>query len=125
MRQTGDQNAVSQNEPRADLFPLEEAERQLEFFAEISQHHDQVRKSKVHVVRARHASPLDPKARQVLRVRRLMMTGVLALIYLLVIAIFYLQGLIALRVLQANAVLIGTAFLLFRLCFALGLNLRI
>lgn len=123
MQQTGDQNAVSQTDTHADPLPSEEAGRQLEFFAEITQHHD--KKSKIHVVRARHASPLDPKARQALRVRRLMMAGVLALIYLLVIAIFYLQGLIALRVLQANAVLIGTVFLLFRLCFTLGLNLKI
>lgn len=125
MQQTGDQNAVSQTDTRADPFPSEEAGRQLEFFAEISQHHDKTKKSKVHVVRARHASPLDPNARQNVRVRRLMLAGVLALIYLLVIAIFYLQDLIALRVLQANAVLIGTFFLLFRLCFALGLNLKI
>ena len=125
MRQTGDQNAVSQTDTRADLFPLEEAGRQLEFFAEISQHHVPVKHSKIHVVRARHAPPPDLQARQSARVKRLMLAGVLMLIYLLVIGIFYLQGLIGLGVLQVNVVLAGGFFLLFRLSFALGLNLRI
>ena len=125
MRQTGDQNAVSQTDTRADLFPSEEAERQLEFFAEVSQHDAQAKKSKIHVVRARHAAPLDLHVRQRARVKRLMLAGVLALIYLFVIGIFYLQGLIGLRVLQVSVVLAGGFFLLFRLSFALGLNLKI
>jgi len=125
MQQTGDQNAVSQTDTHTAPFPSEEVGRQLEFFAEISQQHVKTKKSKVHEVRARHASPLDPTARQDARVKRLMLAGVLALLYLLVIAIFYLQDLITLRVLQANAVLIGTVFLLFRICFALGINLKI
>lgn len=124
MQQTGDQNAVSQTDTHTAPFPSEEAGRQLEFFAEISQQHLKTKKSKVHVVRARHASPLDTHARQDARIRRLMLAGVLALIYLLVICIFYLQGLIALSVLQTNAVLMGIGFLVFRLCFALGLNLK-
>lgn len=124
MQQTGDQHAVSQTDTRADLFPSEEAGRQLEFFAETSQHEVKSKKSKVHVVRARHAAPLDLDARQAARVRRLMLAGVLALIYLLVITIFHLQGLIGLSVLQTVAALIGIFFLLFRLCFALGLNLK-
>ena len=125
MRQTGDQNAVSQTDTRADLFPSEEAERQLEFFAEVSQHDAQAKKSKIHVVRARHAAPLDLHVRQRARVKRLMLAGVLALIYLFVIGIFYLQGLIGLRVLQVSVVLAGGFFLLFHLSFALGLNLKI
>lgn len=125
MRQTGDQHAVSQTDTRADPFPSDEAGRQLEFFSEISQQHVKAKKSKVHVVRARHVLPLDLNARQGARVRRLMLAGVLALIYLLVIGIFYLQGLIGLRVLQANALLIGGFFLLFRLSFSLGLNLKL
>ncbi len=123
MRQTGDHNTVSQADVHTAPLPSEEAGRQLEFFAETSQHH--VKKSKVHVVRARHASALDLNARQSARVRRLMLAGVLALIYLLVIGIFHWQGLVDVSVLQINAGLIATLFLLFRLCFALGLNLKV
>lgn len=125
MQQTGDQKAVSQTDTQADPMPSEEAGPQLEFLAEITQQHLKTKKSKVHAVRVRHVSPIDLNARQNARVRRLMLAGILALIYLVVIGIFYLHGLINLRVLQVTAVLISVFFLLFRLCFALGLNLKI
>ena len=124
MRHTGDQNAVSQTDAHADTFPSEAAGRQLEFFAETSQHAAKAKQTKVHVVRARHMTPVDIKARQGARVQRLMFSATLALIYLLVITIFYLKGLVELHVLQMNAALIAANFVFFRLCFASGLNLK-
>lgn len=124
MRQTGDQNAVSQTDAHADTFPSEAAGRQLEFFAETSQHAAKAKQTKVHVVRARHMTPVDIKARQGARVQRLMFSAALSLIYLVVIAIFYLKSLVELHVLQMNAALIAANFVFFRICFASGLNLK-
>lgn len=120
MPQTGDQNAV----PKTDAAPLRAGVRP----AAVSEHAPDAQArtnlEKVHVVRARQPSSPSQSERQAARIQRLMMAGVLALLYMSSLGFFYLQGLIALRTLQIAAVLIGATFLLFRLIFALKLNLK-
>ncbi len=125
MWQAGDQHTVSQTAARAHSLPSEEAERQLEFLAETTQQHLKTKQSNVHAAHASHVSPIDLNARQNAPFKRLILAGVLALLYLLIIGSFYSQGLIHLRILQVNAALIGVCFLLFYLCSALPLNFKI
>jgi diguanylate cyclase (GGDEF)-like protein len=116
MRQTGDHNAV----PGTGSLPLPEPARHPDAGA----HRQAGEHEKVHVVRARHATVSTQAERQAVRVKRLLTTTVLGLMYMAILGIFYLQGLIEAGVLQIAALLVVSVFLLFRVCFALGWNLK-
>lgn len=120
MRQTGDHNAV----PGTGSLPLQDDARHPNAHRQRNTHTG-AHSVKIHVVRARHHFTSDRDERQSARIRRLMLAGVLALLYMLTLGVFYLQHLIALQTLQIAIVLACTSFLLFRLCFALGWNLKV
>lgn len=119
MRQTGDHNTL----PGTGSLPLQDAARRPVAHQQKNTQAD-VHPTKIHVVQARRHSASDRDERQFTRIRRLMLAGVLALLYMLTLGIFYLQHLIALQTLQIAIVLACTFFLLFRLCFALDWNLK-
>ncbi len=120
MRQTGDHNAV----PGTGSLPLQEAARCSDPHQQQNTQTD-IHPIKIHVVQARRHSTSDRDERQFIRIRRLMLAGVLASLYMLTLGGFYLQHLIKLHTLHIAVVLVCTSFLLFRLCFALDWNLKV
>lgn len=119
MRQTSDHNAV----PGTGSLPLPEPARHAD--ADLRSQEQAGNHEKVHVVRARHPSVSTQAERQAVRVKRLTTTGVLALLYMAILGIFYLQGLIEVGVLQIAVMLVAVVFLLFRISFTLGWNLKV
>jgi diguanylate cyclase (GGDEF)-like protein len=78
--------------------------------------------AKIHVVHARRQSDSPKTERQIARIRRLMLTSIFGVLYLIALHVFYQQGLISLSVLKTGIVLVAGPAMLFYVCFALGWN---
>lgn len=78
-------------------------------------------------LRAPHAQQIRAKelARQAARMRRLLLTSGFSMLYLLAVAVFYSQSLVARGTLTAAAALVGLWIVIFYAIFATGLNQKV
>ena len=122
MRQTGDQNAV----PMTDYSPSgEDASHSSSIATALDFNSEpEAAQAKIHVVQTRAESALHAKSLQAARIRRLLLTSMFGMLYLVAMGLFYLQGMVSQTALRVAMILIGISFAIFYGCFALGLNLK-
>jgi diguanylate cyclase (GGDEF)-like protein len=116
MHKTGDQRAVSNTEDASSTGARDQDALQSA--------HPHIERTKVHVVHERRHSDLlcDPEWRA--RVRPLRLTSIFGVLYLLAMGVFYQQGLIKLRVLEAAIALAASLASFFYVCFGCSWNQR-
>src|SRR5437660_10922706 len=116
MQKTGDQNAVSRTAlpPSNDTSVIADASS--------SEHSARARidRAKIHVIHTRRQSDAPKNERQVARIRRLMLTSLFGVLYLIAMGALHLQGLIDSFVLKAAIGLIGAPAVMFYACFGAG-----
>jgi diguanylate cyclase (GGDEF)-like protein len=122
MQNTGDQNAVSKTElPSSDDVSnvIEDSVSHSAF--SLRRKGD---RTKIHVVHARRQSDAPKNDRQLARIKRLLLTSIFGVLYLIAMGVFYRMGLINNLVLNVSLILIGGTAAVFYICFGIGFNLR-
>ncbi|HEV7856632.1 MAG TPA: diguanylate cyclase [Herminiimonas sp.] len=124
MQKTGDQNAVSRTAlPSSDdtsggMGNASPSGR------EKSSSGAGIDRAKFHVIHTRRQSDAPKNERQVARIRRLMLTSLFGVLYLIAMGVLHWQGLIDSFVLKAAIGLIGVPAVVFYACFGAEWNLR-